>query len=88
MYTYTDGLANKDVAPVFTNWSYIFFSLTITTIFLTVTDDNFDMKYHSFNSLCAAGLQKATDFADLSSGRDLWPPLNHYFTSKFSNQYW
>ena len=37
--------------------------------------------------LCA-GLQKATDLADLSSGRDLWPPLTHYFTSKFSNQYW
>ena len=35
-----------------------------------------------------AGLQKATDLADLSSGRDLWPPLTHYFTSKFSNQYW
>ena len=35
-----------------------------------------------------AGLQKATDLADLSSGRDLWPTLTHYFTSKFSNQYW
>ena len=37
---------------------------------------------------CPPGLQKATDLADLSSGPDLWPPLTHYFTSKFSNQYW